>query len=327
MKKLLVALLFGFTLAVSHGQSTDEKAINDPAELQAFVSAVKTADPAAKGPALEAFVRQYPHSVMLIAALDGAVGAYMQAGNIGKSQEMLGTLLAVDPSNTKALAIACYADSSSTEKGNAAALRAAAEHCGKGLAVLPGFAKPEYMSETDFKWLRDAMSVIFNGGLGFVALNRKQWAAARSFYLRALAVDPDDVANNYQISIASLSMKPIAPDGLWYAARAAVAALRQSSQEADRLMTYARSKYVNHHGSQEGWDQFVAAVAKQPVPPVPLGVTLVTTDPESGTVRFTGLSSTADFEVWRVIGHGATTAKTPDNSGGQQNPNNHEQRR
>jgi len=58
---------------------TSQKVIKDPAEYNAYITALNTTDPAAKGAAMEAFVAQYPNSIVKIDALEQAMGAYQQA--------------------------------------------------------------------------------------------------------------------------------------------------------------------------------------------------------------------------------------------------------
>ena len=43
---------------------TNQKVIKDPAEYNAYIAALNTTDPAAKGAAMEAFVAQYPNSIV-----------------------------------------------------------------------------------------------------------------------------------------------------------------------------------------------------------------------------------------------------------------------
>src|SRR5260221_6782875 len=61
-----------------------QKTIKDAAEYNAYISATGQTDPGAKAAALEAFVQQYPNSVVKEDALEGAMAAYQQAGNMGK---------------------------------------------------------------------------------------------------------------------------------------------------------------------------------------------------------------------------------------------------
>src|ERR1700720_4701787 len=55
--------------------------IKDPAEYNAYVGAIQQKDPAAKISGLEAFLAQYPNSVMKTQALEILMGTYQQTGN------------------------------------------------------------------------------------------------------------------------------------------------------------------------------------------------------------------------------------------------------
>ena len=54
---------------------TSQKVIKDPAEYNAYITALNTTDPAAKAAAMEAFVQQYPNSIVKIDALEQAMAA------------------------------------------------------------------------------------------------------------------------------------------------------------------------------------------------------------------------------------------------------------
>ena len=68
--------------------------IKDPAEYNAYVAAVGQKDNNAKISGLEAFVTQYPNSVMKNQALELLMGTYQQTGNIAKITETAGKLVA-----------------------------------------------------------------------------------------------------------------------------------------------------------------------------------------------------------------------------------------
>jgi tetratricopeptide (TPR) repeat protein len=273
MNKTLVTLVVTFAMAgfalggpLGGGGQSAQKAIKDPSEYAAYMAARNNADPAEKAVALEAFSKRYPKSVVYVDAMEQAMEAYQQTGNLAKVEEMAGQILAANPDNVRALAIVCVID-----RGRAA-LKAAGEDCAKGLQALPNWQKPDGMTDEQFKVLHDQMSRVFNGGSGFVALNRKDFVAAREFYLKALQVDSYDIENNYQLSIADFSMEPMDPNGLWYAVRAANQLTGQGSPGADKVLAFAKARYVKYHGGEDGWFQFLAAVATQSAPPSPLGV-------------------------------------------------------
>jgi hypothetical protein len=112
------------------------------------------------------------------------------------------------------------------------------------------------------------MIAVFDGTLGFAALQAKQYDKARERFLRALATDPDNLADVYQLSVAMLEPQPSDALGFWYAARA-IAIARAASNEtaAAGIDKYARAQYVRYHGSEEGWSDVVAKGAAGPKEP------------------------------------------------------------
>src|SRR5262245_9431807 len=167
MKKMLVSIVLGLAAlasqsaaqqpqapaqpqaqapAQSQGQApAQKKEIKDPAEYNAYVGAVQQADPSAKISRLEAFLTQYPNSVMKSDALETLMAAYQQTGNAAKMADTANRLLAVDPDNVKALALMAY-----TEKANQK-WQDAQQHAMKGLQSLDKMAKPDGVSDADFQ--------------------------------------------------------------------------------------------------------------------------------------------------------------------------------
>src|SRR4030081_1802042 len=74
-----------------------KKEIKDPAEYNAYVGAVQQSDPAAKISGLEAFLTQYPNSVMKTQALDILMGTYQQTNNAAKMNDAAQRLLQANP--------------------------------------------------------------------------------------------------------------------------------------------------------------------------------------------------------------------------------------
>src|SRR5205807_7563324 len=128
--------------------------IKDPAEYNAYVGAVQQTDPNAKISGLEAFLTQYPNSVMKNQALEILMGTYQQANNIQKALDTAVKLVAADPCNVRAMALLAYFDRLKAQGGdpNAKQLLADAKKYGQqGLDCLPKFNKPEGMSDADFQ--------------------------------------------------------------------------------------------------------------------------------------------------------------------------------
>ncbi len=130
--------------------------------------------------------------------------------------------------------------------------------------------KPEAMSDADFEKMRNQATGIFAGTAAFGALQQQDYPAAQKYYEQALKVDPNDIANNYQMSISLLELKPMNPLGFWYGAKAISIAQKQNPPNTQAIQAwspYFLSKYKKYHGNTDDWNQRVAAVASQSAPP------------------------------------------------------------
>lgn len=181
-----VCLIFGLVvLMVSSAAAQQPPTIKDPAEYNAYISALNTQDPTAKAGAMEAFVAQYPNSVVKLDALEQAMAAYQQAGNLSKVLEKAKQILTVEPNSIRALAILTFINRAAAMAGGPNAQAALKEMCDAaqtGLQQLPGWRKPEGTTDADFGKLSAQMAVIFNGAAGFCALQAKDYAKARNYY-------------------------------------------------------------------------------------------------------------------------------------------------
>ena len=69
------------------------------------MSAISNNDPNAKAQALEAFLQQYPNTVVKEETLEQLMGAYQAANNAAKTTDAANRLLQVNPNNVRALAL------------------------------------------------------------------------------------------------------------------------------------------------------------------------------------------------------------------------------
>jgi tetratricopeptide (TPR) repeat protein len=281
MKKVLVTVMLAFAIVATCQQPTqpsgqtqpgtpaNQKVIKDPAEYNAYITALNTADPAARAAAMEAFVKQYPQSVVLTDALEQAMAAYQQANNPPKVEETAKRILQLTPNNIRALAIVVALDRGKATGGDQAALKEMCTYAQTGLQQLPTWQKPEGMSDADFQKLKTQMGDIFNGASGFCALQAKNYAQARDFYTQAFQIDPTNLQDVYQLAVADLETNPLDLNGLWYCSKAIGLAQRQNNAQAvNGMVTYCKSKYHRYHGGDDGWDQLVAgASAENALPP------------------------------------------------------------
>jgi hypothetical protein len=248
-----------------------QKTIKDPAEYNAYLAALNTQDPAQRAASMDAFIAQYPGSVVKTDALEQAMAAYQQAGDQAKVMSTANRILQVDNGNVRALAIVTALNRAQASRGDAKALAEAGADADKGLKALPGWQKPEGMSDADYEKMRKQMTTIFEGAAGFAALQAKDFAAARDHYLKSVEIEPNNLQDDYQLAVAELEMKPLDPNGFWYVAKAFQ--LAQGNAEGQKsIADYGKAKYRRYHGGEDGWDKLLASTANQPTRPADFSV-------------------------------------------------------
>jgi hypothetical protein len=271
MKKVLVALLLLVTAGVllaspmPLASQAAQKTIKDPGEYNAYITAFNTTDPVQKAALMEAFLKQYPDSIVKTEAMENAMAAYQQAGNQAKVEELAKLLLQNDANSVRALAILSYL---TRAKGTPAAAQEGRAYSERGLKAMTTWAKPENMSDDEFGKLRTQMAFIFNGAAGFGALQNKEFDVARDYYGKALAIDMSSLQDAYQAGIAELSMTPQDLTGYWHIARAqGLAQAQNNAAGAKAIGDYGRQQYNRYHGSVDGWENFAKQSMAQSSPP------------------------------------------------------------
>jgi hypothetical protein len=285
--------------------------IKDPAEYNAYVGAIGQKDPGAQVSGLEAFLTQYPNSIMKTAALQTLMLDYQQTGNQAKTVDTATRLLAADPNNERALFLLAYIDRLAGQSGGPDAqqkLNDAKKYAQAGLDNLPKFAKPDGTSDADFQKMKDSMTGVFNAALGVAALSDHDYDTARKDLKAAIDTSPDtqkDFTLIYAMTQAYIPPKPPDPkypadplSSAWYNARASV--LAPSPQYQQSFEKYAKSQYVRFHGGDDGWNDFLAAAKAGPGPiqtvkPAP------TPAEQAHTMAAAGDPTQMDFAQWEFI--------------------------
>jgi len=249
--------------------------IKDPAEYNAYVAAMGQKDTNAKISGLEAFVTQYPSSIMKTQALELLMSTYQQSGNVKKATETAMKLLAIDACHVPSLTLLSYVDRAMAQQGDANGKQesADAEKYGQqGLDCLPKFNKPEGTSDADFTKMKAQMTGNFDAAIGWGALQDKDYAKAAKFLKDAIEANPPDSQKDlmllYPLSLAYLQQTP--PDyqnGIWFGARAAAVA---PAPNEPGIENYVKGQYRKYHQGEDGWpDVFAAAKAGGPQVPIP----------------------------------------------------------
>ena len=289
MKKFFLASVFasvsvsalalaGFSLVAAPAllaQGTnDQLTIKDPAEFNAYQNATTQTTPQAKASSSEAFLTQYPQSIVKKAVLDGLVDAYASF-DPAKTIDAAQRLLQVDPNNLKAMYLIAALkkqQAASTPAQAPQLLDDAAAMATKGLAA----TKPADVKDEDFAKQKAATDPVFYSILSNDLLVSKKdlpgAVAAFRTELEYLAKNnPDGTTKapglNDTLLLGQTYTQLTPPDmvnGVWFLARAENFAPANYKPVIDKQ---ARYWYKRFHGKEDGFDKVLALAATTIFPP------------------------------------------------------------
>ena len=280
MKKVVLASLLACAVLVSglpaSGQTDASSAAPAAAggqiqmaaaEAAVYNNAITQTDPKAKAAAIEAYLTQYPQTVVKAVTLAILMQTYAQANDVDKALDAADRLLQVDPNNLRGLFFEAFlrqqgANSLTDAAAKQAGLDAAAGYAQKGLAA----TKPADMTDADFKKVQDTAFPILYSIIAATALNKKDNATAIDAYKKELAYVPlaqtqdpkqGQLPDTYQLAVAyELSTPPDFLDCAFYAARFTAFAPEPYKSQVAATAKYC---YKRYHGGDDGYDAVLAA--------------------------------------------------------------------
>lgn len=153
----------------------------------------------------------------------------------------------------------------------------AKEYGEKGLMALHGMTKPEGMSDADFTKFHNETSAIFEGAVGFAALQAKDYMTAQKDMRQAVEDESQpNIADIYPLATADLEAKPVNPEGFWFIVKAAQLAQGTGQQQ---ILEYGRKKYIRYHGKEDGWTDLVSQAKASSSMMPPAGFTVAAAPP------------------------------------------------
>ncbi|HUI82679.1 MAG TPA: hypothetical protein VL240_00555 [Candidatus Binatia bacterium] len=291
------------------GQTAQKnKEIKDPAEYNAYVNAIQQPNAAQKAQLLEAFVQTYPNSVMKEDALELLMAAYQQANDPQKALDAANRVLQVNPNNVRALALLAYSYRMAAASGGPQMqdnLAKARQYGQQGLQGLQNMQKPQGMSDADFTRLHNETGAIFDGAVGFAALQAKDFATAQKDLNEAVSWEAQPtIVDLYPLATADLEAKPINPQGFWFIVKAAMLAQGGTQQQ---ILDYGRKKYIRYHGSEQGWNELVndAKASASAMPPASFTVAAAPPPPspaeQAADLVKTKSPTQMSFAEWELV--------------------------
>ena len=277
-------------------QADGQITIKDPAEYNAYTNAVGQSSPAAKAQAIEAFLQQYPNSVVKQELLEQLVGAYQQANDTPKTVDAARRLLKVDPTNLRALTFIVYVEKQQAQ-GDQTKLDDAASLARQGLSS----QKPASMSDADYQKLKSLATPIFESAIAADDTAKKDYKGSIDAYQTELKsyTDPTQtqtgpgLLDTYLLGQAYLQEDPKdLVDAVWYLTRAAQFAQGTSKDQIEKAAEYWYNKY---HGGMDGFDQIKTLAQANLMPPADYKPTPAPPPPSPADLAHQVVTTTPDL--------------------------------
>lgn len=286
--------------AQDQGSQSSQITIKDPAEYNAYTNAIGQSSPAGKAAAIEAFLQQYPNSVVKQEMLEQLVGAYQATGDTAKTYDAAKRLLQVDPSNLRALTFVVYVEKAQAN-GDQAKLDDAAANAQRGLTA----TKPASLSQEDFNKLKAVATPIFYSAIAADDIAKKDYKGSIDSLNAELKADQPaqttqqpSLADTYYLGTAYVQQDSKNPDnlknGIWFLARAAQYLPDPYKTTAEKAAEYWYNKY---HGGMDGFPQIQQLAHDNVFPPAAYNPTPAPPPPSPQELAHNAVASTPDLKT------------------------------
>lgn len=241
------------------------------AEYDAYTAMTNEKDLHKKISLAQDFVQKYADSDYKEAAYVAIIQSYAQLNDLSKMMDATQQALQAKPDSLDVITASSYFIPllyKPDEPNKEAHLSSAEANAKKGLELLQKLEKPAGVTDEQFNQNVKARRAILNSAVGFVALQRANYADAVAPLKVAAEDSPNDVYTNYRLGTAYLYSKP--PDfdnAIWYLARADSLAKAAKGADAPNIDKFFTQVYVGRHGSDQGASDVLAQAASSPTPP------------------------------------------------------------
>jgi tetratricopeptide (TPR) repeat protein len=252
-----------------------QKNWKDRAEYDLYDAITKDANAKTRLEKLQQWEKQYPQTEWLTERRTLLVTTYAALNQPKETTDAAKALVAGDPKNFTGLYYIMYftqplyAQTKSTE-----ALDQGEQAANTIIANID--TPPPGVTAEQWAKLRPDIELLAHVNLGYIDMSRSKWEAAEAEYGKSLQLSPNNGQVDYWMGVVIWSPKKSEryPAAIFYFARAgtydgtgaAAPALRQTS------LDFARRLYKNYHGSEDGFNDLVAAAKASPAPPADLKI-------------------------------------------------------
>jgi tetratricopeptide (TPR) repeat protein len=240
-------------------------------EYDAYMAMANEKDANKRVQLADAFLTKYPNSDFKEGAYIVEMQTYREQQQMDKAIDAAHKALQANPDSLPALNLLAFVFPF-TYKGDApdhdAKLAEAESEAKHGLELVQKIQKPANVPEDQFNQQIKGVRAIFNGDIGFVDLQRKDYAGAITADKAAAEDNPSDDYVYYRMGLAYLYSEPHDYDnGIWYLAHAVALAKAAKDPNAAEFEKYLKKTYVDYHGNEDKLQDIETQAAANPNPP------------------------------------------------------------
>jgi tetratricopeptide (TPR) repeat protein len=271
-----IRLQFGPALAWAASPQAAQEEAKTPQwksreEYDAFQAMASEKDLHKKVSLADAFLQKFANTDFKDLVYVVMMQAYAQLNDAPKAMDAARKALQANSDKLEALTYLSFAFPfvfKATDPDAVTQLSQAENDARHGLDLLQKVQKPAQVTDEQFNQYVKGQRAVFNGLIGFVALQRKDYAAAISSLKTAVEDNPSDVYAFYRLGVAYISSDPRDFDnGVWNLARSSSLAKASNNPAQAEIEKYLKQVYISYHGNDEGLAGIVAQAAASPTAP------------------------------------------------------------
>lgn len=263
------ARMFG-QAAAAPSSAQPQKNWKDRAEFDAYDAITKDTNPKTRLEKLKAWEMAYAMTEFITERRTLFLTTYVALNDAKNAVEEAKQILADNPKDFTALYYTMYFTQGLYGQNQSPDILDQGEKAAQ--AVLASIDTPPPGVAAD-QWakLRPDVELLAHVNLGFIAMQRKNWDPAEAEFQKVLTANPNNAQVDFWMGTVIASEKKLdkLPAAMFYFARAATyqgqGALTADAQKT--ALTYVQKQYKNFHGSDEGFNDLLAAAKSNATPP------------------------------------------------------------
>jgi tetratricopeptide (TPR) repeat protein len=256
--------------ATAPSSQQPQKNWKDRAEYDLYDAITKDTTPKTRLEKLQQWEKQYPQTDWTNERRTLLLTTYFALGDAKNATEVAKQILADDPKNFSALYIILTFTQALAGNNPTPEVLDQGEKAANAIVANLDTPPPNFTPDT-WKSQRPQVEELAHTTLGWINMQRKNWQAAEGEFQKSLQVNPTSGQVDYYMGTSIASEKDVKrmPMALFYFARAATYEGNGALSPAGRqqVLTYVQKAYKSFHGSDEGFNNLMAAAKSQPVPP------------------------------------------------------------